>query len=208
MRDNGLMMGYFLVFCYAGDSSFEVSIFDTTGCEVEGSHFATNMNLSSRTCRSLLHYENGQSKGKSKVDEMTESKDRKERASTQEGFTSPMLYKKRGSSQGTHPIFNKKSFMYLRCKTTFISSLVSCHFILFAGAQSKKFYISQRRKVTEKEKQFASNRAIKYKKHKSLRDNMIEIIMLPTHVYHGFHLVYFFFTSTRISYDHLTCKNT
>ncbi|XP_021747429.1 B3 domain-containing transcription factor VRN1-like [Chenopodium quinoa] len=64
VTDHGIKYGCFLVFCYVGDSSFEVSVFDVTGCEVECPHFTRNTNMSLNTsCRSLLHVENDESKG-------------------------------------------------------------------------------------------------------------------------------------------------
>lgn len=60
VKDHGIKEGCFLVFRYVGDSSFEVSIFNNSGCENEGSYFTKNNNImsSNSSCRSLLHLEN------------------------------------------------------------------------------------------------------------------------------------------------------
>ncbi|KAK9666175.1 hypothetical protein RND81_14G166600 [Saponaria officinalis] len=56
VSDHGIDIHDFLVFSYVGDSTFEVMVFDHTGCEREGSHF-TSVNLSESSCRCTLHVE-------------------------------------------------------------------------------------------------------------------------------------------------------
>ncbi|KAL2932512.1 hypothetical protein RDABS01_020030, partial [Bienertia sinuspersici] len=153
VNDHNLKFGYFLVFCYVGDFSFDVSVFDPTGCENERSHFTKNLNQVpyDTSCNSLLHLENDEgskiagfsaaSKGKRKVDQMSETVDRIGRVTSQE-------------------------------------------------KQSKMYYISKRRKVTEQEKQDANNMASLHiiSKSISVREQIFKLIMLPTHVSSDFHL--------------------
>uniref|UniRef100_A0A803LLS6 TF-B3 domain-containing protein n=1 Tax=Chenopodium quinoa TaxID=63459 RepID=A0A803LLS6_CHEQI len=59
VSDHGIEVNDILVFCYTGDSSFKVSVFDGENCcEREGSHFASNTSSSSQnvTCSSSLHF--------------------------------------------------------------------------------------------------------------------------------------------------------
>ncbi|XP_021726586.1 B3 domain-containing protein REM16-like [Chenopodium quinoa] len=59
VSDHGIEVNDILVFHYAGDSSFKVSIFNGENCcEKEGSHFASNTSSSSQnvTCSSSLHF--------------------------------------------------------------------------------------------------------------------------------------------------------
>ncbi|KAL9232067.1 hypothetical protein vseg_007213 [Gypsophila vaccaria] len=56
VSDHGIEIHDFVVFTYVGDSTFEVMVFDRTGCERGGSHF-TNVNSSRSTCRCTLHVE-------------------------------------------------------------------------------------------------------------------------------------------------------
>ncbi|XP_021760434.1 B3 domain-containing protein REM16-like [Chenopodium quinoa] len=58
VSDHGVEVNDIVVFHYAGDSSFKVSVFDReNGCEREGSHFASNTSTSHKvTCTSTLHF--------------------------------------------------------------------------------------------------------------------------------------------------------
>ncbi|XP_021734102.1 B3 domain-containing protein Os01g0723500-like [Chenopodium quinoa] len=169
VRDNGVETNDFLVFRFVGDSSFEVSVFDKSGCEKEGCHFSINSNSRSRrtSCTSTLHINNHGSVVKEEIeifDSSSEDKSLWEEGEEESEDVSHVTEEKRerrgSSSEGKLP-------------------------------QSQKYFISNRRDLKPGEKQRASKMAESYRH--NMKDNKrvlptFQITMLPTHVYRGFYL--------------------
>ncbi|XP_021774040.1 B3 domain-containing protein Os11g0197600-like [Chenopodium quinoa] len=199
VTDHGIKYGCFLVFCYVGDSSFEVSVFDATGCEVEGSHFTRNTNMSLNTsCRSLLHVENDESKGdrtlEADIDGSVEAfavdKEHDSDSSSQENnFRGSKSAKCKAADNGTGIVHEEEDLESLSDSSHHVKRFHNLSLNVRNRAcqvrQPQKYYKSKRRKVTEQEKQGALSKAIS---HMSRRRHMIEIVMKRTHVYRGFHL--------------------
>ncbi|XP_021761489.1 B3 domain-containing protein REM16-like isoform X1 [Chenopodium quinoa] len=166
VSDNGVEEADSLVFRFVKDSSFEVTVFDMSGCEREGCHFSINSNSSSRrtSCRSTLHISHG-SVAKEEVeicDSSSEDCSLWDEGEEETKDVSHVMEEERegSSSEGKLP-------------------------------QSQKYFISNRRDLKPGEKKRASKMAECYRR--SMKDNkrvfpVFQITMLPTHVYRGFNL--------------------
>ncbi|XP_021733995.1 B3 domain-containing protein Os12g0592300-like [Chenopodium quinoa] len=162
--DNGVEEADFLVFRFVKDSSFEVSVFDKSGCEREGCHFTTNSNYSSRrtSCTSTLHINYG-SVAKEEIeicDSSSEDCSLLEEGEEETKDVSHVMEEERegSSSEGKLP-------------------------------QSQKYFISNRRVLKPGEKKRASKMADCYSrgmKYNKTVFPVFQITMLPTHVYRGF----------------------
>ncbi|KAK9706776.1 hypothetical protein RND81_07G151000 [Saponaria officinalis] len=177
VSDHGIDIHDFLVFSYVGDSTFEVMVFDHTGCEREGTHF-TNVNLSDSSCRCTLHAE--ENDNESDFGMSGESNNVVENVGDDNDYdvNNDDDYDDKEEDDDDEEAEEdlEESFSYARHPGTSVKKAQKC-------------YISSRRTVTERERERARNISDDYvKRYKSTGVPVVGVVMLPTHVYKGLYL--------------------